>query len=71
MARSKSLGGAPGIRDMPFEAESINSASCITHRSPHHRLNLLHPSEENQPPGTEIKENFSTQFARSDRLEST
>jgi len=28
-------------------------------------------TEENQPPGTAIKENFSTQFAHSDRLEST
>jgi hypothetical protein len=43
------------------------------HHSPfaHHRLNLLHPAEENQPPGAAIKQSFSTQFAHSDRLELT
>jgi hypothetical protein len=69
MARSKSR-GAPGIRDMPLEAEAVEQ--CLLHHPPsaHHRPNL-HQAEEKSAPGAPIKQSFSGQFAHSGRLGST
>ena len=71
MARSKSRGGAPSIRDMPFEAEAVEQRLLHHPPSAHHRPNLLHPAEEKSAPGAPIKQSFSGQFAHSGRLEST